>query len=410
MTCENLQHDPNWWLLVRSGISWIGKKFRSLTPRHQLMIAALLSMPFMTTHGLSTPVPVPADGALSQPAMATNKSIDPIPMLAYYYIWFDVKSWDRAKTDLPILGRYSSDDADVMRQHIQWAKEAGIDGFIVSWKGTEKLNQRLDQLVEIADEENFKLAIIYQGLDFERNPLTPEQVDADLNYFIDRYATNPVFDIFGKPMVIWSGSWKFSALEIQKVAESKRDRVLILATEKNLEGYQRIANLVDGDAYYWSSVNPATHPGYAEKLIEMGKVVHDNGGLWIAPAAVGFDARLIGGTTIVERQDGETLRIELDTAIQSAPDAIGLISWNEFSENSHIEPSLAYGKRYLQVLTEVQAVSTPKIFDFDSSAPQGINLSNAGSPFVALFSISALITISLLIIIIRVNRNNKRKI
>ena len=408
MICKNMQRDLNWRKIVSSGASWISRLFRLLAPRLQLTTVTLFSISFMaTTYGLSTRGPVVE--ALSQPVMGDSASTDPIPVLAYYYIWFDVKSWDRAKTDYPLLGRYSSDDVDVMRQHIQWAQAAGIDGFIVSWKSTEKLNRRLDQLVKLADEENFKLAIIYEGLDFERDPLPSEQIDADLIYFIDRYATHPVFDLFDKPMVIWSGSWKFSAQEIQSVAEPKRDHVLILASEKNVEGYQRLADLVDGNAYYWSSVNPATHPGYAEKLTAMGEAVHDKGGIWIAPAAAGFDARLIGGTTIVERQDGETLRIELDTAFQSAPDVIGLISWNEFSENSHIEPSHAFGNRYLQVLTEVRSTPTPTINDFDSSGPTGMNLSNMGQ-FTALFFISALITVSLLIIVIRTNRMNKRKV
>ena len=43
----------------------------------------------------------------------------------------------------------------------------------------------------------------------------------------------------------------------------------------------------------------------------------------------------------------------MEAALQSAPDAIGLISWNEFSENSHIEPSKKYGSQYLKVLTEM---------------------------------------------------------
>ena len=54
--------------------------------------------------------------------------------------------------------------------------------------------------------------------------------------------------------------------------------------------------IVDGNAYYWSSVNPDTFPGYPEKLIEMGEAVHENMDIWIAPAAPGFDARLVGGT------------------------------------------------------------------------------------------------------------------
>ena len=293
---------------------------------------------------------------LSSSLPVTDTPDDSVPLLAYYYIWFDPQSWDRAKIDYPLLGRYSSDDADVMRQHIQWAKTAGIDGFIVSWKRTEKLNRRLDQLVKIAKDENFKLAIIYEGLDFDRNPLPPEEVDADLNYFVQHYADNPVFDIFEKPMVIWSGTWKYSLDEIKNVTETKRNDILILASEKNVEGYQRLSGFVDGDAYYWSSVNPDTHPGHLDKLTAMGEIIHKNGGIWIAPAAPGFDARLVGGTSVVERKNGQTLRAELNTALQSLPDAIGLISWNEFSENSHIEPSQDYGNLYLKVLAETRLV------------------------------------------------------
>ncbi|HEX2994734.1 MAG TPA: endo-1,3-alpha-glucanase family glycosylhydrolase [Anaerolineales bacterium] len=291
------------------------------------------------------------------PGYVRDVSARSVPVLAYYYIWFDSDSWGRAKIDYPLLGRYSSDDPDVMRQHVRWAKEAGIDGFLVSWKGANKLNRRLEQLVRIAEEEDFKLAINYESLDFKRQPLPVSQIDADLNYFIDRYAGNPVFDIFGKSLVVWSGTSTFPVDEIRKLIQNKRDHVLILASEKNVKGYQRLATLVDGNAYYWSSVNPETHPGYAEKLMAMGQAVHKNEGLWIAPAAPGFDSRLLGGTTAIGRQGGETLRKEMEAALRSAPDAIGLISWNEFSENSHIEPSDIYGKRYLEVLSETQATA-----------------------------------------------------
>ncbi|HSK88897.1 MAG TPA: endo-1,3-alpha-glucanase family glycosylhydrolase [Anaerolineales bacterium] len=301
---------------------------------------------------------LPIDSPTSVSSLAITKvpGDDATPVLAYYYIWFDIQSWNRAKTDYPLLGRYSSDDAVVMRQHVQWAKQAGITGFIVSWKGTDKLNRRLAQLVEIAEQEDFKLAIIYESLTFERDPLPVEQVDADLNYFVERYADHPAFDLFEKPAVIWAGTWEFSLEEIQRVVQDKREQIFILASEKNVKGYQRLAELVDGDAYYWSSVNPETHRGYAEKLMAMGEAVHANGGLWFAPAAPGYDSRLLGGETVIDRKDGETLRMEIETALRSAPDAISLISWNEFSENSHIEPSENYGDQYLEVLAETPLV------------------------------------------------------
>ncbi len=315
----------------------------------------------------------PLSGGDASARQAAQASLsNPIPVLAYYYIWYDTTSWDRAKIDYPMLGRYSSDDIDVMRQHILWAKAAGITGFIVSWKSTDVLNRRLDQLATVAAEENFKLAVIYQGLDFNRDPLPVDQVASDLDYFIYHFAPLPVFHIYSEPLVIWSGTWKFTTQQVAQVTQGRSGALLLLASERDVAGYKRLAKLVDGDAYYWSSVNPATYPGYQDKLDQMSQAVHQNGGLWIAPAAPGFDARLIGGTTQVDRQNGNTFRTEINAAQASSPDALGIISWNEFSENSYIEPSQAFGTQYLDILSKVDHLSPPKIAQFDSSIPDGV--------------------------------------
>jgi len=307
-------------------------------------------------------------GPGARPAVAADSRV---PVLAYYYIWFNPTSWNRAKTDYPQLGRYSSDDETVMRTHVRWAKAAGIDGFIVSWKSTQPLNRRLEQLMRVAKAEDFKLAIIYQGLDFSRRPQPVARVAADLDHFVNRYAGDPVFELFDRPLVIWSGTWRFSATDIGAVTRQLRPDLLVLGSEKSAEGYRRIAGLVDGDAYYWSSVNPESNRNHTPKLNEMSDLVHANHGLWIAPAAPGFDARMIGGTTVVERRDGATLREEFEAALDSSPDAVGLISWNEFSENSHVEPSRQFGARYLQVLADMQETALSGLPDFDSSEPSG---------------------------------------
>jgi hypothetical protein len=334
-------------------------------------------------------------------APAHQDSENPIPLLAYYYIWFDPGSWDRAKVDFPLLGRYSSDDAQVMRQHVAWAKQVGIDGFIVSWKGTDVLNRRLEQLMEIAAAEAFQLVIIYQGLDFERRPLPIERIASDLDTFLADYAGHEAFSLFAQPMIILSGSWAFSTDEIAQITESRRDRLLILASERNAQGYQRLMDFVDGNAYYWSSVNPATFQGYQEKLVEMAQVIHAEGGFWIAPAAPGFDARLVGGTSVVERNDGATLRQEFDTAMRSSPDALGLISWNEFSENTHVEPSVRYGARYLEILADIQGGSVPEIPDFDSSEPSGVQTPLSAARLGSIAAMVAVVLGSVFIILRR---------
>ena len=127
-------------------------------------------------------------GATAQATAEVATTTPHVPVLAYYYIWYDKNSWNRAKSDLPLLGKYSSDNTHVMRQHIRWAKSAGIEGFIVSWKHTATLDRRLAKLIDVAESENFKLAIIYQGLDFSRNPLPADRVATDLDYFVTTFA------------------------------------------------------------------------------------------------------------------------------------------------------------------------------------------------------------------------------
>jgi hypothetical protein len=316
--------------------------------------------------------------ALATPAVAKAQAVTrrpEVPLLAYYYLWFDPSSWNRAKTDYPQLGRYSSDDPRVMRQQIEWAKSAGIDGFVVSWKDTPANNRRLRRLMAVAKELNFKLAMIYQGLDFERRPQPVARVAADFVTFRDTFAPDPVYlRLGGKPLTIWSGTWEFSPADVATVTSRVRGSMLVLATEKSVEGYQRIAGATDGNAYYWSSVNPDTNSNYTAKLNAMSAAVHHDGKYWMAPFAPGFDARLVGGTREVDRKDGETLRRQYAAAVSSSPDVLGLISWNEFSENSYVEPSLKYGTRYLDVLRDLTSTPVP-------NPPQAADASEAAAGF-----------------------------
>ena len=115
--------------------------------------------------------------------------------------------------------------------------------------------------------------------------------------------------------------------------------------------------------------------------------------------APGFDARLVGGTSSIDRMDGETLRAEWNAAISSRPAAVGVISWNEFSENTHVEPSKAYGNRYLDVLAELTGAASSPSSPLDSSEP-----ARTGSPLraiLAIGSMAVLMTASLIALVRR---------
>ena len=167
------------------------------------------------------------------------------------------------------------------------------------------------------------------------------------------------FRLGGKPLTIWSGTWAFPRAAVARVTSPVRRKILVLSTEKSAAGFQRLARVTDGDAYYWSSVNPATDPGYTAKLRAMSAAIHRDRKYWIAPFAPGFDARLVGGSKDVSRDGGQTLREEYAAAIRSSPDVLGLISWNEFSENSYVEPSVRYRYQSLEVLRQLRGTSVP---------------------------------------------------
>jgi len=78
---------------------------------------------------------------------------------------------------------------------------------------------------------------------------------------------------------------------------------------------------------------------------------------------------------------------------------LGIISWNEFSENSHIEPSQKYGSTYLDIVSEINSLPPPVIGEFDSSEPAATFpeiLPN--SRWIALGGLSVLILTGLIVI------------
>ena len=92
----------------------------------------------------------------------------------------------------------------------------------------------------------------------------------------------------------------------------------------------------------------------------MSHAIHRDGKYWIAPFAPGFDARHGG------RQRGPSpagaarpCAPSTATALRSSPDILGLISWNEFSENTHVEPSVRYRHQSLDALRQLRSAGVP---------------------------------------------------
>ena len=130
-----------------------------------VMTAALVALTSILVLTSGRGVASATSASPSIPSVPANATVN-MPVLAYYETGYTTQSWVRDRRDAPALGLYPSTNREVIRQHVQMARAAGVTGFIVHWRSSEPRNQVLDALVEEARAQNFKLAIEY-GVDRE---------------------------------------------------------------------------------------------------------------------------------------------------------------------------------------------------------------------------------------------------
>jgi hypothetical protein len=327
-------------------------------------------------------------------------------MFVHYYLWWDKGHWQSrtgtayaralARGALPAtlaangctattryagnklldgpalpLGMYSQDSPTTFARHVQQASSAGIDGFVVSWAGNGKraqtaasaaFSRRLAMLAKAVAAHNairgarrFALMLGYEGLDNSRNKRSVTWIANDLAYFARAYGSSSVFHVpaYGpKPVVMLLGSRTFSVRALHTILDPVRRRLTLIGDEHGLAQWRRgVANIFDGDGWYWSSQNPYANPRSFGQLRSLAFMLHLQHKLWFSPLSVGYNKSNFGlGGTCVPRKGAETLLRLYAGNLTSGPDGWMLISWNEFLENTYVEPSLRYGTRSLDVI------------------------------------------------------------
>ena len=142
-----------------------------------------------------------------------------VPLIfAYYYLWYrgqEERRWPTFNRDYPpALGFYRSDDPRVLYQHLLWASQYGIDGFLVEWFGTASDDGRysdanLARLRSLLSGfPDFRYAVFYDqairfgSLNFA-DPAKREQFLADMEKIaLDNFSHPNYWRIGGRPVVV----------------------------------------------------------------------------------------------------------------------------------------------------------------------------------------------------------------
>ncbi|HVD04190.1 MAG TPA: hypothetical protein VNF75_08695 [Candidatus Dormibacteraeota bacterium] len=266
--------------------------------------------------------------------------------------------------DLPQVGLYNQNLASTYETQISQAAQAGVTGFLASWQGTgtahqsavsSGYDQRLALLVHAVNLYNqvHPTAPFYLGLAFSAfgdYTRPASQIEADLTYFSRTYGRNPAFrnSYSSNPIVVVMDSRKYSLSTVSGIWNTEHASAYLVGDETS-QSWARDQPYLDATSYYWSSEDPWTNTAARSDLISLGKQVRAAGKRWFAPFIPGYNKQLLGGSCVP--RDGVATMAKLwSINAASGPQGWFGISWNEFVENTYLQPSLNYGSTYLREL------------------------------------------------------------
>lgn len=290
---------------------------------------------------------VGALGIQSQPALAQGRQV-----WAYYFGWYTGESWgDGRLTDRP-ANPYDSRDGGALGRQIDEAKSAGIDAFIVSWFGPKNdnlTNQNFNALLDQAAARGFSVGA---SLDMQEGGYNAsgDEVMESLRYLINDRANHSAYLRYdGKPVIYFWNESRFSVQDWQNIrAQVDPNRSTIWVAEGASTKYIPVF-----DGLYLFNTAWAKNP--AAVAAQWLRNVQKAGGWFYTPTVLpGWDeSRIAGRTNPTDPQDrGGTnfLTNSWNGAAGSGANVILIVSWNEYFENSHIEPSQNFGTAALDTL------------------------------------------------------------
>ena len=297
----------------------------------------------------------------------------------YYYPWYngiddgDVLRYELVPPQPPVMGDYSSDDNDVISQHLKWSEDYCIDNWICSWwgPGHKTDNNTKDRIAPQLNGSKVTYCLFYETTGrIGMGSVSSGDVDrmrSDVDYMASNHFDNPsYYKIDGRPVLY--------IYLTRTLTDSYAAGYQAMRDAASAQGHDLY---IVGDENYWGAINEdrlrcldATsaynmhRAGYYEGfpsetgLLESiktqylkDKQIADSLGVKFIPNfGPGFNdrpVRLDADHHPIPRRihpdsnHTSTFRHYLDVALETMDQDLQVItinSWNEWMEDSNIEP------------------------------------------------------------------------
>ncbi len=294
-------------------------------------------------------IPVPLDGKALARLPGAKMRHFPRLALAFYYAWYGTpagptgrwRHWNPSNKhhdslNRPVGGWYDSLDPTVADRHCAQARQAGLDGLIVSWWTDAGRNKRvLDNLLPAARKHGIRLSIYIEDAS------SPKRLRAELKRLIKGPASSPVWlKADGKPVFFL----------YTRVLEQQTRKQLLSATV-GLDAFivgdtldsERLGDFDALHAYY----NARKTEEYRRKLAKLRRKTRLVSKRLVATIMPGYDDTVVRRPGFVRKRGKMAFMRRLFRAASGA-DWVLITSFNEWHEGTEIEPSIEHGDSYLR--------------------------------------------------------------
>lgn len=256
----------------------------------------------------------------------------------------------------PLIGPYDSGDPDVLEYHLLLMKSCGIDGVIVDWYGLTNyrdyavLHRNTTRMLQQCERLNMKFVICYE------DQTIPALVDGKKLSEADRvsHAVNEIQWLSkywfkspsytksnGRPLILSFGHSGLTKDEWSQCLDELSTPVAYVSQDIRRDG------AVGG--FGWPSPNAG--------MQQVDRFLTESREWPVSIPAVfpRFDdiykeANVSNGYPTLPDNNGKTLKMTLQKAIDSKAAFIQLATWNDWGEGTQIEPSLEFQFRDLELV------------------------------------------------------------